>query len=201
MANPLYAAMHYLGRWLFIEAFSLRVYGREFLPSTGGAVIASNHQSFLDPVILGIAADRPLCYLARGTLFRNLLFGRFIRMLGAIDFARDGIGASGMKKMTGILRDGKLVVMFPEGTRTRDGSIGTVRPGVGLIARRAGVPVVPAVIDGAFKAWPRTRKLPQVHPVRVAFGEPLEAGGGKRMHVELAARMDALLKTLRRKQW
>jgi 1-acyl-sn-glycerol-3-phosphate acyltransferase len=181
-----------------------RVYGRENLPKTGGAIIASNHQSFLDPVALGAAADRQLRYLARRTLFENPAFAALIRSLGALEFGRDGVDAAGAREMIAALERGELVAMFPEGTRTTDGKIGRIKPGVGLLARRACVPVVPAALDGLYKAWPRTRKYPGVRgPIRVAFGEPIQPIEGKssdeKIQEELSEKMRNLFRFLRRK--
>ena len=204
MNNALYPLVQAWIRLILTPSMGFRVYGRENLPKTGGAIIASNHQSFLDPVALGAAADRQLRYLARRTLFENPAFAALIRSLGALEFGRDGVDAAGAREMISALERGELVAMFPEGTRTADGEIGRIKPGVGLLARRARVPVVPAALDGLYNAWPRTRKYPGVRgPIRVAFGEPIQPIEGKssdeKIQEELSEKMRDLFRFIRRK--
>lgn len=168
----------YLFIQLFLRALGIlgariRVYGRENIPEKGGVIIASNHQSYADPVILGTGSDRPLKYLARETLFRFAPFAALIRAFGAIEIKRGAADRTAMNRVVELLNAGNAVVMFPEGTRTRDGKIGPVKAGALVIARRANAPVVPAVIRGAFEAWPRKRPLPRLHEIKVAFGKPM----------------------------
>ena len=204
MNSALFSVVHGCTRMAFVQSLGLRVFGRENIPRTGGAIIASNHQSFLDPVVLGAAADRELRYLARRSLFTNPAFGALIRFLGALELGRDGVDSPGVRAMVDALKNGDLVVMFPEGTRSVDGEIGRIKSGVGLIARRACVPVVPTALDGLYKAWPRTRKFPRVRgPVRVAFGEPIipseEKSSDEKIHEELSEKMRRLFQFIRRK--
>ncbi|WP_165067431.1 lysophospholipid acyltransferase family protein [Paludisphaera rhizosphaerae] len=142
------------------------------MPETGGAVLVSNHLSFLDVFILGMGVRRPLNYVARSTLFLpGLAF--FIRSVGGFPIQREGMGASGMKETLRRLRDGGVVTLFPEGTRSEDGELGELKPGIALLVSRAGVPVVPAGIAGTFGAWPRHRLFPRPHPIRVHYGPPI----------------------------
>ncbi|MEX2185845.1 MAG: lysophospholipid acyltransferase family protein [Pirellulales bacterium] len=153
--------------------FRVRCYGREFVPDSGGGLVMSNHQSNMDPVLVGLAAKRRLNYLARETLFGFAPFRWLIQSLDAIAIDREGLGLSGLKETLRRLKRGELVLMFPEGTRTRDGEFAPLKPGFCALARRANVPLVPVAVAGAFEAWPRSRMLPRPSAVRVQFGPPL----------------------------
>ncbi|MDG3002171.1 lysophospholipid acyltransferase family protein [Paludisphaera mucosa] len=146
--------------------------GWENMPATGGALLVSNHLSYLDVFVLGIGVRRPLNYVARSTLFVPVL-GPFIRSVGGFPIQREGMGASGMKETLRRLRSGGVVTLFPEGTRSPDGELGELKPGIALLVSRAGVPVVPAGVAGTFRAWPRGRLLPRPYPVRVHYGAPI----------------------------
>jgi 1-acyl-sn-glycerol-3-phosphate acyltransferase len=153
--------------------FELKVYGRHHVPRHGGILIVSNHQSYLDPVLLGTKLIRPLSFMAKSELFENPYFGWMIRNLNAFP-VRQGEGDVGaLKETIRQLQAGHALNVFPEGTRSPDGELQPLEPGVGLIVRRAGVPVVPAVIYGSYDAWPRDDKLFHRHPIRVEFGPPM----------------------------
>ncbi len=153
--------------------FRVRVFGRENVPPAGGALIASNHQSYLDPVFLGMALSRPVSFMARESLFRGFLFGALIRSLNAFPVKRETGDFSAVREAVARLERGSLLMMFPEGTRSGDGRIRNLKDGFAAIAARAGAVVVPAVIEGAHRAWPRGRALFQPRDVCVAFGRPL----------------------------
>jgi 1-acyl-sn-glycerol-3-phosphate acyltransferase len=143
------------------------------LSRLGGAVIASNHQSYLDPVLVGMPFLERVDYLAREGLFRVPGFGQLIRAVGSHPVRRGAVDSAALKTVLRVLRSGRPLLMFPEGTRTRDGSLGRFSPGVGAIAARVGAPVVPVCIEGAFRCWPRTRLVPVPARTAVAFGEPI----------------------------
>lgn len=142
-----------------------------------GLLIASNHQSFLDPVLIGMAWPYPIDYMARSSLFKPPGFGGLIRALGAHPVQRGRVDRSGLRTILRVLREGRPLLMFPEGTRTRDGSLGRFRSGVGALAVRCGVPVLPACIEGAFESWPRQRALPRPGRIAVAYGSFIEPDG------------------------
>ena len=153
----------------------LRVEGHEHVPREGGVILCSNHQSYLDPMILGSSITRQLDYMARDTLFRNRLFGSLIALYNAIPIPRERTGTAGLKAMIERLNHGRMVVLFPEGTRTADGRLGKLKPGVCTIVRRCPVPVslLPVGIAGAYESWPRNRTLPRICPLRVSIGSPI----------------------------
>ena len=160
-------------------------------PGRGGLLLA-NHQSFLDPIVLGLRLDRSVTFLARDSLFRVPGFGRYLRAMKTLPIARDAPATAVMRSALAAMRRGELVGLFPEGTRTRDGRMGELKPGFVTLTRRGDAPVYPVGIAGTFEALPRTRTLPVPSPgrVRVVFGEPLgpadvAAAGGTAGVVEL----------------
>jgi 1-acyl-sn-glycerol-3-phosphate acyltransferase len=136
----------------------------------GGVMFVANHQSFLDPMLVGQAVPRSMSYLARSTLFEVPGFGRLIRAVHAHPVKRGAADAQALKTVIRLLRGGESVLMFPEGTRTRDGSLGTFKAGAAAIAIRCRVPVLPVAIEGAYDCWPRTRLLPRPARSAVAYG-------------------------------
>jgi 1-acyl-sn-glycerol-3-phosphate acyltransferase len=152
-----------------------RAKGQGFIPAAGGVLLVCNHVSFLDVFFVGIPLRRPLNYVARSTLFVPAL-GMFIRSVGGFPIQREGIGASGMKETLRRLKAGGIVTLFPEGTRSPDGELGPLKPGIAVLAARVGVPVVPAAVAGLHESWPRSRPIPVPHPVRIHYGPPIMPG-------------------------
>ncbi len=178
--------------------FRFRVYGRRNVPSEGAAILASNHQSYLDPVFCGVGLRRHLCYVARDSLFRYRLFALLIGSLDAIPISRGKADIAGMRAIIARLQEGRGVCLYPEGTRTHDGRIGAVKPGFGLLCRRAKAAVVPVLIDGGFECWPRHRRLFSPGAVTVCYGRPLSPAQVQAMsNQELA---DHLTRVLRQMQ-
>jgi 1-acyl-sn-glycerol-3-phosphate acyltransferase len=167
-----YHAVRYFCAILATVLMRWRATGQGNVPMTGGALLVANHVSFLDVVFLGIPLRRPLNYVARSTLFVPLL-GPFIRSVGAFPIQREGMGASGMKETLRRLRSGGIVTLFPEGTRSSDGRLGMLKPGIAVLVARVGVPVVPAAVAGMFEIWPRSRMFPVPNPIRVHYGRPI----------------------------
>ncbi len=146
------------------------------MPRTGGVILASNHQSFFDPPLLGsLIKWRQFSFMAHQYLFKVPLFGTCIRALNAVPVSGGGSDLSTIKALIVKLKEGRPVVVFPEGARTIDGSMQPFKRGVLLLMKRAKCPVVPAAIEGGFEAWPRHKKLPRFFGVRavVVYGEPI----------------------------
>ena len=160
-------------RLLAVIFFRIRVGNRYVVPREGGALVLSNHQSHLDPVLVGLACDRRLNYLARRSLFESAGLRWLIESLDAIPIDRDGSGLGGLKETLRRLKRGEMVLIFPEGRRTSDGAVAPLKPGFCALARRANVPLVPLAIEGAFAAWPRSHKLPRPSRIRIEFGPPI----------------------------
>ncbi len=158
--------------------WQLRVIGAANIPREGGALLASNHQSYLDPVLVAACLPREMHFMARRSLFRNPAFRFLITACNAFPIERDAADLKGVKEAISRLKGGNLLLVFPEGTRTRDGGVGRMKGGVGVLAGRAGVPIVPVLIDGAHETWPKGRALPGMGRVRIVFGPPLRPAAG-----------------------
>jgi 1-acyl-sn-glycerol-3-phosphate acyltransferase len=167
-----YRLVQYMFATMFAALGGWRASGRHNMPASGAVLLVANHLSFLDVFLLGITLRRPLNFVARSSLFFPVL-GYLIRSMGAFPIQREGMGASGMKETLRRLRRGGIVTLFPEGTRSRDGKLAPLKSGIAVLVSRAGVPVVPAGIAGTFEAWPRSRLLPVLRPVRIHFGPPI----------------------------
>ena len=170
-----YAVLQQVARILFVVVFGIRVFGRRRLPRDGGVLVVSNHQSYLDPVLAAVGMPRPYHPMARESLFRFPPFAWLIRSLYAFPVRRSAADMRAVREALRRLRAGAVVLMFPEATRTRDGSIGRLQAGPVVLAARAGVPILPMVIDGAFEAWPRTSPLPRPRRICVVCGRPVSA--------------------------
>ena len=168
-----YDALRLLCRLVGVLFFRVRCKRRHLQPSSGGGLICANHQSFFDPVLVGIAFQRRLNYLARQSLFRHTAFRWLIDFLDAIPLDREGSGLSGLKESLKRLRRGELVVIFPEGTRSTDGELRPLKPGFIALARRGKAPLIPVAIDGAYQAWPRTARWPRRSVIHVVTGEAM----------------------------
>jgi 1-acyl-sn-glycerol-3-phosphate acyltransferase len=155
-------------------AYRLRFTGLKNIPQTGGVLIISNHQSHLDPPLVGVASRRRMNFVARKTLFAHKTMGRIIHSLGAIPIDRDGFGIGGIKETLRRLKAGEMVLIFPEGTRSHDGEIAAFRPGFTALAIRSKCSILPVAIDGAYDVWPRERRFPRLGgTIYVHFGEPI----------------------------
>ncbi|UCG57107.1 MAG: 1-acyl-sn-glycerol-3-phosphate acyltransferase [Phycisphaerales bacterium] len=179
LRERLSTAWFWLARWicrvLCILFFRLRTSGKENVPESGAFVLASNHQSYLDPVLCGVPLKRQLFFLARDSLFSNWFFGRLLSSVKAMPVKRDGGDLATMRKIIGKLKEGSGVCLFPEGTRSSDGRIAPFKPGFGLLCRRGKAGVVPVLIDGSFECWPRHRKLFSRGAITVCYGRAITA--------------------------
>lgn len=162
-------------RVLFAVWFRFRCRGLERLPKTGGALLLGNHSSFLDPLMVGVALNRPISFLARDTLFRIPVIGWILRHTYVMPLNRDGGTAAGIREPLRRMEQGFLVGMFPEGTRSIDGKLGPLKPGFAALLRRAALPVYPVGIAGANKALGRHHLFVRPHRICVVYGEPLSA--------------------------
>jgi 1-acyl-sn-glycerol-3-phosphate acyltransferase len=190
-----YEAAKFLAWFMAVPFLNIRHYGRENIPG-GGALLASNHQCFLDPAFVSVGLCRPIYFFARASAFDIPLVGPVIRRTHAFPVVRGHGDTKAYRKTIGLLSSGQRVLVFPEGTRTCDGRIGEMKPGVVSMAQRAGCPIVPVAIRGGFSVWPRHRKLPGMGRVRVAFGAPLGAGRGKSDAAAAAERLDREIRRL-----
>jgi len=172
--NPVY----FLG-WTFFRAlykfyFGWRVYNAERVPLKGPVILASNHASFIDPPLVGAGLRRGINYLARENLFRFPVLGWILHRWQAVPVDRDGGGAKGLKAILDRLLAGGAIILFPEGTRTRDGRLQPARSGIGLTVIKSSAPVVPVHVFGTFEAYNRHMGFPRpFHRVIVKYGRPM----------------------------
>ena len=166
-----------VGRFLLqtiaILFFRVRITGRENIPRRGAALLATNHQSLLDPWLIGIALERQIHYLARESLFRGGFVQYVFERTNAFPIRRGRADTTAIREAIARLQRGYLVNIFPEATRTIDGTIGPIAAGLAVIIHRARVPLIPVVIEGAFEAWPRGKAWPRLRSIRLHYGRPL----------------------------
>jgi 1-acyl-sn-glycerol-3-phosphate acyltransferase len=171
----IYGFCHYWLNATFEMFFRGEVVGAENLPESGAFLIAANHASHLDPGMIGSHVPRQMCFFARKTLWSNRISSWWLDAVGTIPVDRDGgqdVGA--LKRVLRALADGKVMILFPEGTRSPDGNLQTPKPGVGFIVAKTQVPVVPVRIFGSFDAFGKGSKLPRFGtPITIVFGHPI----------------------------
>lgn len=154
--------------------FRFRFSGKSHVPLSGPVLLVSNHQSNLDPVLVGIACPRQLKYLARKGLF-FWPFSLWIRALGAVPIDQERSALAGIRATLALLKQGNAVLVFPEGSRTPDGRLQKMMPGVCLLARRSSATIVPVAMEGAFAALPRGGVFPRQHSIRLIFEAAITA--------------------------
>lgn len=174
--------MYWLG-WMisgsaFRSLFGMRVSGTEHLVTEGPVLVASNHQSFLDPPLIGNLYQTEMVYLARKTLFNRIT--RWVyHQWNAIPVDQEKPDMTSLKTIIRKLREGNRVLVFPEGARTHDGSLGPPAPGIGLIAAKSGAIIQPIRIRGAREALPRGSTRVRFHRISVSVGPPIRLTQGE----------------------
>ncbi len=165
----MYAWVRYPVRWLYKLFYDFHIEGAENIPQDKPVVLASNHRSYADPVILTMPMKLPVSYMAKEELFRNKLFGWFIRKLGAFPVVRGSGDMKVIEDSIKILESGRNLVIFPEGTRSKDGKVGKGKTGVAMIAAKSGADVVPCgiIFEG--------EKLHFRSKLTLKFGKPIKA--------------------------
>lgn len=168
--------IYYLGyklhRALFATYFRWAVCNPERVPRQGPVILAANHASFLDPPLIGASLPRPICYLARESLFRVAPIGWLLRQCNVVPVDRDGGGAAGLKGILDRLKGGNAILLFPEGTRTSTGQLQPARSGIGLAILKTTVPVIPVRVFGTYQALGRNHVFPRPLPLVVKYGRP-----------------------------
>jgi 1-acyl-sn-glycerol-3-phosphate acyltransferase len=175
-------------------ATRLRVYGQDSVPREGGLVIASNHFSWVDPLVLGAASPRIVYYMAKVEAHRAPGLGTFIRAFGCFPVRRGESDRDAVRTMRRIVVEGKALGLFVEGTRQRSGVPGVVQPGAAMVALQESVPIVPVAIHGS-----QTWKLGSRQPVSIAWGEPMTLDGlpkGGKGYKEASVLLQAELRRL-----
>jgi len=172
--TPIYRLAWLTARTMGAFYFGWRVLHSERVPRIGSVILASNHVSFGDPALVGGTLPRAINYIGRENLFAIPVFGWLIRQLKAVPVNRDGGGGAGLKAILDRLIAGGGIILFPEGTRTPDGSLLPAKPGIGLTIIKSDAPVVPVRIFGLFEAWGRHRRFPRPGRITIKFGQPMD---------------------------
>jgi 1-acyl-sn-glycerol-3-phosphate acyltransferase len=172
--NPVYFLGWAFFRLFYATYFRWRVYHPERVPLDGPVILASNHASFLDPPLVGVGVKRGINYLARDTLFRYPGVGWLLRKWNSVPVDREGAGAAGLKAILDRLLAGGAIILFPEGTRTRDGKLQPARAGIGLTVIKSTAVVVPARVFGTYEAYGRHLAWPRPRRIAVKYGSPMD---------------------------
>lgn len=174
-----------LARWVVNVVFQLfwrpKIVGRENIPRDGAVIVASNHLSFIDSVVIPLAVPRRVRFLAKAEYFEGRGFGGlvnkiFFTLVDAVPVRRESQRDSmaSLELAMDVLRSGSAFGIYPEGTRSRDGRLYRGRTGVGWLAMESGAPIVPVALVGTDKVQPVGARVPRPHPVRIQFGEPID---------------------------
>ena len=150
-----------------------RARGQERLDEAGGGLVLANHQSFLDPLLVGLPLHRPISYVARDTLFKIPVIGWILRNTYVMPISRESASSASLRETIRRMQHGYLVGLFPEGTRTETGEVGPFKPGFVALIRRAKLSVYPVGISGAFQAMGRGSWFMKPARVRIVVGEPI----------------------------
>ena len=183
--------------------FRFRVIHRERMIQSGPAILAMNHESYLDPLLAGTACDRAIYFLARRTLLDAPVLGWLLPKLNVIPVNQEGVDRSAIKALIRALNAGNGVLVFPEGSRTLDGSLQPAEPGLGLVIAKTLAPVVPMRIFGAHKALPRGGGGLHFAPITIVIGEPIRFSAaelgppGKNVYRQVSERVMNAIAALR----
>jgi 1-acyl-sn-glycerol-3-phosphate acyltransferase len=173
-----YTIAWYLCRWIARAFFALEIEGEEHVPKVGPVILAPNHVSYLDPVLIAISVGRPVHSMAKSELFRNRAMAWLLRALKGFPITRERVDPSSLKHALCLLAAEHVVVMFPEGTRGDGRTLGPAKSGLGLVAARSGACVVPVFHWGSERVLPRGARWLRRAPLRLRFGPPLRFQGG-----------------------
>ena len=160
-------------RFAAVMVYRLKASGTENIPSEGTVLVVANHQSHLDPPLVGCCSRRRMNYMARASLFKFAPFGWYIRSIDAYPIDLEGSRLSGIRETLKRLKRDEMVLVFPEGSRTFDGEMQPFKPGFVALAMRSRATILPAAIEGAYHAWPRKNRFPGLGRIHVHFGEPI----------------------------
>lgn len=178
--------------------FNFKIEGRCFIPKKGGFILVCNHESYLDPAVLGVACTRPVSFMARDTLFNNRLLGAWMKRVNVIPVKRESADFSAVKSGLRVVRQGRGLAIFPEGTRrTPDKAFVHPEPGAGFLADKGNVPVIPAFISGTREALPKgvNKNIHFGKRILLRFGEEIHIERGKPYH-QIAEMIMASIKQL-----
>ncbi len=175
---PVYDVVKRVAGSTIADSFDIHAKGLEHVPEDGGAIVAANHASWFDPVFLGAVLDRPVHWMAKATLFRHPVLDAFFRKAGQIKVDRiSGGNQEAIERSVELARQGRIAGIFPEGSRTIDGSLRRGRTGVARVALRSQRPVVPVAMT-SYSVLPKHARVPNLDdPLVIRVGEPLRYEG------------------------
>jgi 1-acyl-sn-glycerol-3-phosphate acyltransferase len=159
--------------WIILKIFwRMEIRGIENLPESGGLIITSNHVSYLDPAVLVASLNRKIYFIAKKEVFKNTFISFLLKNMNAFSVDRDNVDMFAFKKAMNILREEKVLGIFPEGTRSSNGELQELKMGALKIAMKTGVPILPVGINGTHKIYPRGIKFPILfkHKIIVKYG-------------------------------
>jgi 1-acyl-sn-glycerol-3-phosphate acyltransferase len=200
--GAIYQFHYQLSRFLARTLFDFRVVHGERIIEQGGVILAMNHESYLDPPLVGIACLREIHYLARKTLLDVPVLGSLLPHLNVIPVDQERADMSALKTVIKVVRAGSATVIFPEGTRTLDGRLQDVQPGLGLVIAKTQAPVVPMRIFGAHRAFPSGGKPRIFNPIKIVVGHPIHfdradvLGEGRAFYQGLSQRVMARIESI-----
>jgi 1-acyl-sn-glycerol-3-phosphate acyltransferase len=194
VSSVVYGVLRILTQTVAWLCFRFRIVGQ--VPKTGAFIVAANHASYLDIPLLGCGMRRRAWYLGRSDLFPARVVNRLLQWLGWIPLRLGRLDRDAFGKAISLLKEGKVVVIFPEGSRTEDGRLQSAKPGLGMIVAQTGCSVIPAYLKGTHEVLPVQAKWPKFRPVTVTYGEPItfapmrENGeGNKKYYQEVSQRV------------
>jgi 1-acyl-sn-glycerol-3-phosphate acyltransferase len=181
--SAIYALIYYPLGMIFTLTSGLRVEGSRHVPESGPVLLIANHQSYFDIILCGLASPRQVYFLARKSLWKNRLLGWIMDRFGTVPVDTTGLGRAGLEGILDRLKQGKVVLVYPEGERTHDGKLAPIKPGVSLLIRKVKCPIVPIGIAGAYETWPRNRRSVHFAPpflnwkparIGLSVGKPID---------------------------
>ena len=190
----MYSLIRFFATCIFKIIFRWRITGAENVPASGAVIVASNHISNFDPLVVGAAITRPIHFMAKEELFANPVLRQIIRWLGAFPVRRGAADRTAIRTAMNFLEEGKVIGLFPEGTRSKTGEIGQAEAGLAMIATKTGATIVPAAIFGTNKVFQAGSLLPGF---QVYFGKPIRVKKGKASKKELENITETMMQEIR----
>jgi len=168
-----YCIFYNLAKVLAKTLFRMRVVHPGRMIEEGPLILAVNHSSYFDPPLAGICSKRAVYYLARKSLLKWPFFGPLFPDMNVIPVERDGNDMSALREVIKKVKEGNGIVLFPEGTRSKDGNLQKAKAGIGLVIAKTGAPVLPMRIFGAYEAFPKNSKRMRFTKITVVIGDPI----------------------------
>lgn len=174
---PFYRFVRSIVRGLVRAYGGVQIVGAENIPPSGPVILAPNHRAHVDPPYLALISSRPIAFMGKEELFHVPILRQIITRVGAFPVRRGAADRAALRHAVGLLKDGGVVLIFPEGTRSEDGRLGVAEKGFALIARQADAVIVPVAIEGTERMLPKGAKFIKRSRVRITVGKPLTTQG------------------------